>query len=305
MDEFEEAKASGVAAALDFAVERCGAEVLDDPELHAGTLAFLPKGLRVERIGAMLEELMPNPRRRRGRVELLDEASFIEWVNRSQVAGVSAIYADEDTIVAVINDDEPDDPKKHDTAGWRDFRGTYDLPRSTQWKDWESVSGQSLTQAEFATLLEDRILDVLDPSAVGDATLRIADALGVSVASPSALMELSRGLSVRVNSKVAQAVNLSSGEAQLTYTEEHVGEKGAPLKVPGAFAIGIPVFKGGVAYSLPVRLRYRISNEGRVTWTVQLLRAQESFEDALAELLERIRHETGLNVFRGRAGAPR
>ena len=263
--------------------------------VRVDSLALIPSGKRVERIGKLIEKFQLQPLRTSGVVTLTDERSFIASVNqRKQEA--SNVYANDRHVVCVINDDGPAGP------GWRDHHVVYTLPKSDAWLAWKAAAQRPMSQTDFAEFLEMRILDVLEPSATGDETYRIAQTLGVSLASPAALMTLSRGLSVRVDTKVTNAVNLSSGEAQLQFGEQHSDETGQPLKVPGAFAIAIPVFKNGDAYAMPVRLRYRVKG-GEVTWYIQTQRQDESLEHALAELLARIESETGLIVLRGNAPA--
>jgi uncharacterized protein YfdQ (DUF2303 family) len=287
---------SDAQAIIDHTLEHAGLDIFQNPRID--TIAALPKGLRLERVGELLESLQERPQRRRGTVRLTEEQSFVAWVNRNSLRPESCIYAQAEKIECVVNDDTLTDDGHE--AGWRDYRAEYSLPKSRAWHAWTLASERPMSQGGFAEFIEDRIMDVLPPESVGESASSIAEQLGVAVASPSALMALSRGLSVRVNSKVTNAVNLSTGEAQLEYGEEHVGEKGAPLKVPGAFAIGIPVFERGALYSMPVRLRYRVK-EGRVMWTIQLLRQDESYEHALGEVIERIAQGTQLPVFRGEA----
>lgn len=102
------------------------------------------------------------------------------------------------------------------------------------------------------------------------------------------LLELSRGLSVRVDSKVTQHINPSTGEAQLAYEETHGAKDGGVLKVPDGFVIAIPVFRGGPLYPMVCRLRYRVQrSEGRVTWAIALHRADKVFEHAFSEVVGR------------------
>lgn len=294
METDSENAGSSAQAVIDLVKEVYGGGVVEN--VGRDTVMVLPKGLRLERAGEMVESLQERPCRRRGTATLQTADSFIAWVNRNKVSTETCVYASATSIVAVINDDKSTDDGHE--GGWRDFRAHYSLPTSPAWQAWQEASGHMMDQTEFAELIEERILDVLPVESAGQSALSIAEALGVGLASPSALMELSRGLAIRVNSKLKSATNLSTGEVQLQYSEEHVGEQGAPLKVPGAFVIGIPVFEGGAAYSMPVRLRYRRRGQG-IVWSVQLQRHKESAEHAFSEVLKHIAEETKVPVFRG------
>lgn len=107
-----------------------------------------------------------------------------------------------------------------------------------------------------------------------------------------------RGLAVTVDSKVTNAVNLATGEGQLSYAEEHRDAGGQSLKVPGALLIAVPVFRSGFAYQIPVRLRYRVK-DGNVTWTLAMYRPERYFDDAFMGACERVREETALPLFVG------
>ena len=112
------------------------------------------------------------------------------------------------------------------------------------------------------------------------------------------MLELSRGLVVRQNSRVKNAQVLQSGEAQLSYETMHTDEAGAPLSVPGAFLLGVPVFDNGPVYRVPVRLRYRLV-EGKLSWRYILHRPDVVFRTAIDAALDDIRQQTGLPVLLG------
>ena len=112
------------------------------------------------------------------------------------------------------------------------------------------------------------------------------------------LLELAKGLSVRVGAQVKNHVNLGTGESQIQFVTEHADEAGKPLKVPGLFLLGLPVFEAGAAYQLPVRLRYRV-NGGSLVWWFELHRPEVIMRDAVDGAVEKVRAETKLPVFSG------
>jgi len=133
----------------------------------------------------------------------------------------------------------------------------------------------------------------------GDRKLaELVKVLGGTLAGPTKLLELSRGLQVTEHSKVKTATNLSTGEVQLVYETEHQDQTGQQFKVPNMFLLALPVFEAGAMYRIPVRLRYRL-NGGRVTWAILRHRPELYFENAFNEAVQKVRDETELPVFVG------
>ncbi len=184
-------------------------------------------------------------------------------------------------------------------------RAVYNFPLSNEWRAWKDKNCTAMSQQEFAEFLEDRITDVIaPPDMVGapldrdDPMVHLASMLGGAFASPTKLMELSRGLSVRANEQVRQATNLSSGEVSLQFTSEHQDEAGQPLKVPNLFLIAIPVFLSGALYRVAVRLRYRL-RAGAISWFYELHRTDLVFDHAFTEACNKARAVTDLPLFVG------
>lgn len=257
-----------------------------------------PNAMRVENVRKYLDENLERPRRMKGTSKHFTAESLIDWTKRFASPADSAVFADEEasSIVSVIDYNGASGPN------WGQHRGVYRCPLSDEWNAWndavDETSKRPWDQATFAQFLEERVLDVLDPDHAGDGAKRLAEALGVELASPQRLLTLSRGLRVHVDSKVSQNLNLSSGEGQLQFSEEHKNEKGEPLRVPGGFAIAIPVYTHGEKYSVPVRLLYSVSR-GAVYWRIQLRGAEATRRDAFEGVCNLVAEKTLLPVFRG------
>ncbi len=139
--------------------------------------------------------------------------------------------------------------------------------------------------------------DVVDAGLAGDIAKKFASDLGLKLAGPQRLMELSRGLTVHVNSRMVDSVNLSSGEVQFSYSDEHKGEAGQPLNVPGGFVLALPVFRGGDPFQVPVRLRYR-TKDG-ISWAFLLQRTDAVWDVSIKEACDKAHSETELPLFYG------
>lgn len=240
------------------------------------------------------------PERRRGTAILEDLDSFVAHTNRFK-GPTSALFASlgdgAPRLTAVLDYHQPGDDT-FSGARFGQHRGLYKFPLSEEWRAWMAVAGKALTQQAFAEFLETRVIDVIDPKRAGESIADLAADLGISLTTPSRLLELSKGLQVRVNSKVAQAVSLSNGETQFSYATEHQDDKGAPLKIPNAFLIGIPVFDREDAYQLLVRLRYRV-REGSVSWSLEPHNTSKALADAFEGACKEAQEQTILPLFFG------
>ena len=239
------------------------------------------------------------PERREGTAKFTDLESFVSHVRR---------FADEDSVV-FANDSQASpsltcilDYHRRTADGAPRFgrhRSAYAFPLSEEWQAWVKSNKQGMEQAEFAHFIEDRLADVADPDELkpegGAATW--ARKLGMQFAHPSKVLELSRGLEARVKQIVRGAHNPGNGDGEVSFATTVEDPNGQPLRVPGAFAIAIPIFKRGDLWPVPVRLRYRIS--GAITWFYELARVDQVFETAFAEALGVVCHGRGLSGEKG------
>jgi uncharacterized protein YfdQ (DUF2303 family) len=242
------------------------------------------------------------PRWREGVATALDLDSFIEHTQR---------YADPDSLVFANNDRSapsvvtvfdyhragPNADPRH-----MQHRVLHRFPLSDEWKAWTALDGKTMDMASFAAFLEDHIIDVMDSSEVSltEEQQRFVDRLGGRgrIATPAKLMEIATGLRVLESVETVNAVNLDTGEVQMTFNNEHRQAEGQ-LTVPSLFAIGIPVFVNGDAYQVLVRLRYR-SSGGKVLFFFNLWRTDRVFDHAFDESLSKVREKTGLDVILGK-----
>ncbi|TSD89102.1 DUF2303 family protein [Mycobacterium sp. KBS0706] len=290
-------------------------QVLSVPHVspgEAGDVPFivLPKGMEAKSLQPFLDETRVRPKRRTGTATLADLDSFIDHVNRFR-DDQSAIFADAKDgtpqLIGVIDYHEGGDGlPRHGT-----HRALYPFPLADEWKAWVAIDGQKLAQVDFASFLEERILDIAPvplwatpmsdvvPSTPAEQKLRsMIDRLGGRVAGPEQVLELSRGLAIAENAQAEQRVNLDSGEATLFFKSEHVGQDGQKVRIPNLFLITIPIFQLGAVYQLAVRLQYKLRS-GSISWFLSIVRAREAFDDAFREAAERARVECGLPVFYG------
>lgn len=295
---------SDVKSVID-AVER-----LTKPTVHAvdriapesGRVAFIPDGIKPVDLASFIRPALERPERRTGTAVVTTLASFIEHTNRFKDQH-SAVFASDDkkepSLTSVL------DYHELTATGLPRFgthRTLYRFPLSDEWRFWTQSSLEGIAQGAFAELIEDHLLDVLDPAGAGELMRDTLDQLDMRAAGRTRLRELARGLTVHVESKIATHKNLDNGEGVLVYEESHSDGQGMPVKVPNGFVVAIPVFRGGPLYQLAVRLRYR-PRQGGVTWTVQAYGVDEVFRHAFEEACDRARTETELPLFFGKPEA--
>lgn len=270
-------------------------------------------GFELVSVKPALDAYQKFPERRRGTANLASLASFIAHAKRFAQSG-SAVFADtgKNPSLQVVYDYHESGADDVGTARNLGHRATYAFPLSEEWKCWTNAADKPMEQGVFALFLEERLGDVAEPTSDAAKHPRVtqfSESLAGKLAPASKLLELSRGLTIRVDSKVTNAKNLANGTQQLTFEEQHNTDDGSLLIVPTGFVISIPVFAPGAEYdekgrprqaldAISVRLRYRVS-AGKISWFVSPYRLDLVLRDAITEALDRVRKETGLPVFEG------
>lgn len=263
-------------------------------------VAILPQGRKIENLKPLLDAFRKLPERRRGTAQIKDEASFVAHLARFK-GEASVVFAnpdrDEPSLLAVF-DYHPKNGEATN-ADWLAHRARYAPELSDEWEAWTAAAeAGAMAQGVFAEFLEDRIADVLFPDFEDPKLVEYASLVQGRYATPSQLVTLSRGLQINVNAQVQQVVTLSTGEVNVKYAEVHTDGAGEPVKVPNLFVIAIPVFFGGPRYRIKVRLRYRIAGQ-RMTWAVLPVDTDHVFDNAFAEIVNRVHENAGVPVFLG------
>lgn len=259
------------------AIVRDLAAAIGDPssaDTGAKPYAIVPTGYVIHD----LEPTLVQPMRFRGTTALRDMESFTAFVAMSTDGGTTRLYGqlNPPKFKAVFNDND-----RLYGPGWRDHIATYDCPLSVEWKAWKGSDGNVMTQADFATFIEDNAPDIASPPA--------AD-----------MIEISRTLEAKKKVNFASGIRLDNGQTEFTYEEQIDGTaaKGR-LQIPQTFTIGIAVLEGGPRYAVTARLRYRIGEKGALALWYDLERSHKVVEDAAREVWAAIENETGLRIFNG------
>lgn len=270
-------------------------------ELEEGyKVLVLPSGLKAHSLKPYVDEYLDAPERRKGTAQLGDLTSFIAHTARFMDEH-SALFASPNpkapSLTAVLDYHEK---TSEGSPRFGTHRGVYAFPLSDEWLAWTGQNGKPMDQRRFAEFLEDRIIDILSvPSGpTGGLAQALADSIQVTFAPAGRLLDVSRGLSIKVNAKVTSAQNLATGEVQVGYSTTHEDGDVPGLKVPGAFLIGIPVFRNGEGFQIPVRLRYRL-HDGAIAWYYEMHGADRVFDAAFRDACDKAGNQTGLPVYFG------
>jgi uncharacterized protein YfdQ (DUF2303 family) len=303
--------------AFDVAEKHLRAEVTEIIDPRDGTKVpfVLSQGSATPLSAAAFDAFRDFPLHRTGTAALTQLPSFIALVNRFKHAH-SAIFAVDDFTkpsLTAIFDYHPDNAEvggeeSVSAAQAMRHKASYAFPLSKEWQAWIGKDAKPMGMGDFARFIEDHIVDVsADPVDVfAESSRAFVKANRGTIASPSKLVEISRGLQVYERAVIKEAKNLSTGEAQFTFDSEHTDGDGKPLVLPTMFSITIPVFaRSADAFRLIARFRYRKTSEGLVFW-YELWRPDLTFETAFNEAIDKVAAETGLPIYTGsaeRAGA--
>ena len=295
-------ESSGAAAIIDYAKAHVQPvfKSFGETDGEGGDLHFVlvPKGFDLKDLTEKFDERLDRPRRATGTARLQTAESFVAHCKRHSDAH-SVLFASGESSLrmqAVYDYHEAagDDAKPRHCK----HRAIYKFPVSLEMQAWMGNNGERMSQETFAEFLEDRLLDVLDPSQASEPDKGAAAQLQLELATPSKLLTLSRGLSITVENEIHDHTSLASGSGQLVFKERHKDSAGQPLSVPGAFLLGIPVFDGGDRWTVLARLRYRVAG-GKVTWSYHLHKVREVTREAFHEAAAGIATSTDLPLFFG------
>lgn len=258
-------------------------------------LNVMPEGLAVFPSGAVVnlakERFMDNPKRKRASVRLHETASFIGYVNTHKHATETHLFGESSEqggkFCAIID--------YHDVAAagesiahWGEHVVTLTLQTTPEWQRWMANSGKAMLQEVFADFLEDNLNDIDEPDA-------------------ATLIDVAQLLQGKKSVNFKSGKNLRNGAIQLEYVET-IDTTGGTIKdnmqVPDHFVLGICPFVGAAGIQVNARLRFRVSDSGKLTFTYLLDRPFKVIADAFELAREEIEEKTALPVHLGSATIP-
>ena len=214
------------------------------------------------------DDYLEHPRRKAGRYEVTQVPSFVDYLDRhgNEQTEVT-VSTDEQSVRAVLDGHAPD------AAGHEDHILRMTFPKSEQWKVWARANGVAMRQRDFAEFIEDNLVDVIEP-------------MGAD------MLEIVSSLSATTRAHFHSAHRLSDGSTELEWTQEVDAKAGTKkagkVEIPGTFRIAIPVFRGGKAWKIEARFRYRVS-DGVLTMSYHLQRPTDLLDAAFTKEVDALR----------------
>jgi uncharacterized protein YfdQ (DUF2303 family) len=232
----------------------------------------VPKDHRIER--ADLEKLAPSPRRIRANASAHDLASFVHYVRR---------FANETSLVWVNLNPETNalalraqlDDNSRFGPSWREHSVTFSPSLSVEWRRWNNADAKAMAQVEFATFIEDNLVDITSKE---------------GLPSGADMLKMALEFEARQDQRLKSHARLMNGGIQLEYISDDDAATVTRMQLFDRFQIGIPVFWGGDRWSLDARLRYR-AREGKVSFWFELIRPDRVHEAAARALIQQLRDQ--------------
>jgi len=224
------------------------------------------------------------PRRIAQRVELHDAMSFCAYA--TEYAQESAtIFFDEEkrTFVAVLDYHSGGSGKASgEKPRWCEHVATFVARTTPEWDLWSGCNQKPFGQVEFATFLEDNLLDVVEPAG--------AD-----------LLEIAKTLEAKQDVAYSSAVRLDNGAFRFHFDEVIKGTantQNGVVEIPTQFVLQMQVIRGGSVFKFPARLKYRIKDRSLILW-YEIVRPHKIMEQAINETVATIQESTGLTIRKG------
>lgn len=249
------------------------------------SVVVVPEGGEAKVFGPRPDSELDAPRRVKGETTVFDVDSLAALWDKYATAS-SELYADPAAfrITAVFNAD-------HDAAAgladFRDHRAVLVCRLTPAWNAWLAKDGQYLDQTAFAEFLEDRLVDIVDPSG--------AD-----------MLELATTFQATTKVDFESNVVLSSDQRQLVYKETLQAKAGQTgrLEVPTHFTVALQPFEASAAFRVVARLRYRINN-GHLAIGYRLERPDDVLREAFGDVRQAADEACGASSLFGTAPAAR
>lgn len=250
------------------------------PDGVSAPLAILPAGYRAEVIDWERASFwLPSPLRKTGHFDFADVDSFCRYFNehKTDSSRVFASVCDTGANFRGVLNFHGQQPS------FNDHTCSFSLKPTHEWNAWCVNAGKHMTQAAFATFLEENAELFTDPKG--------AD-----------LLELVTTLEGKANVLVNSAIKMQTGAIKLAYSEEielkgGVGTQSGEMLVPALLGVAIAPFEGTSRYQMSARLRYRIESRKMEFW-YQPVDPHLVVRHVTADILAIIEKQTGVTPFK-------
>lgn len=246
-----------------------------------------------------LEKYHEAPWRKRAIVSTYETASFIDYVNRHKLTGQTHLFGQATELGGSFSamldyhgivGGESGHVGPYNGPGWGDHQITLSLSSSPEWVRWVKLNGTYVSQEQFAEFIEDNMSDIIQPDA-------------------ATVLEMAQGLQGKKTVQFKSGKNLKDGAIKLEYVEaiEVTGSstrRDDSLQVPSRFTLALVPFVGAAGVEITARLRFRIGNNGALSFAYILDRPYKVIEVAFEHARTAIEEATGIKVILGNGRIP-
>lgn len=167
-----------------------------------------------------------------------------------------------------------------DAPSWNKHRAVLPVKYSDEFDQWLRACQRRLNQEELATLLDERIDDIRDPK-------------------PGEVITAVQNFQLRRTANFKAAVDMNTGRTQFAFEEKDEAKGGGTVVVPHELLLGLPIYEGGQAWEVRVRVRYGIqdSESGKkLHFVLSILKLSAHLKQAFEAELKRAEEATGLKA---------
>lgn len=231
------------------------------------------------------EKHLEAPRRKRAKVSFYEEVSFSDYVNRHKIDGATHIFGRATENAAGFTAIVDYHGQAEGKPAWGEHTAALTMEITPEWSRWMAKNQKFMSQQEFAEHIEDNLLDIILPE-------------------PAALLEVAQGLQGMKNVSFKSGRNLRDGAIKLEYVETievsgTTSRRDASFQVPEKFTIQVVPFVGANGVEIEARLRFRVGNDGSLSFAYILNRPYKVIEKAFSVTREDIEKTTGIKVLLG------
>lgn len=210
---------------------------------------------------------LKHPRRKAGLSIVRDVDSF-KLLFDKHAGAETEVFADINSskVTAIFDADAP----VGDVAGHRAHRLDLALQFTPAWLRWLENDGKMMSQQDFAELIEDRVIDVVDPTG-------------------AEMLELAQHFEASSSGQFESAQVLSDGTRRLVFKETVSAKAGqsGQLEIPATFELGVAPYEGGDRFRITARFRYRIRG-GQLVLGYKLDRPEDTLRTAFADTVQKV-----------------
>lgn len=239
-----------------------------------------------------LDKYRTEPLRKTGAVVLHQLDSLLAFIKEHKESGTQ-LFVDADyaqgraSFKAVMNGHTGPQPD------FGDFTALYTPMKTVDCSNWLESNGKKMDQEEFARFLQDNIANIVsqDPANTSRQYPAAAD-----------LLEFASNLEMTSTVRFRSSTKVQNGQVQFEYVEEGDNNTKGRLQMFERFGLGLQPFAGGDAYFIEAFLRFRIDrNSGELKLWYDLNRPDKALENATEKMIERIKVESDVPVYFGKA----